>query len=332
MKSYRETGMRALSRSRMRSFVRAIAGPIAGAVVGMWLFASCGAGAPQGDDGVLRVVTTFSLLGDVAQAIGGEHVQVHNLVPIGTDPHTYTPLPEDLKAATDADVLMYNGLNLEGGEHGWFFRMLETVEQDPARTVEAFAGLAPRYISDSAGETKINPHAFISPRAGRLLVENMRDGLIQHDPGDATVYEENARAYLAQIDRLEQQYAEFFAQVPQAQRILVTSERAFQYLAADYDLQEGYLWAIDTDENGSPEQLTSLVDFIRNHDVPVLFVESNVDPRPMQAVAAETGVPLGGILFSDEIGEPGDPADTYLKYLQANLDVFQSAFPTRSSG
>lgn len=269
----------------------------------------------------LQVVTTFSILDDMVNQIGGELVEVHNLVPIGTDPHEYEPLPEDIKAATDADALFYNGLNLEGGDSGWFAKLADSVDKNEDEIFKIAKDIEPMYITDEDGEEEVNPHQFLDPVAGIKMAEAVRDALVDIDPDHQEEYEENAEEYLDTLKEIEEEYQEKIADIPKEDRILVTSERAYQYLADRYGLKEGYIWAVDTEENGTPEQIKSLVEFIDENEPPALFVESNVDTRPMETVSKETGVDIAkDPLFSDEIGKPGEEGDTYAKYLEYNIE------------
>lgn len=270
----------------------------------------------------LNVVSSFSLLSDMIESIGGEYVNVHNLVPIGTDPHEYEPLPEDIKAASDADLLFYNGVNLEGGENGWFFKLVRSVEQSEDNIVEASEGVEPMYIADEEGNQEVNPHAFLSPKVGIQMAENIREALIEHIPENAEYFEQNAADYLKQLQEIDEEYAEGINSIPEENRIFMASEQAFQYMTKEYGLKEGYIWAVDTDENGSPDQIRQAIEFVKENQPKVLFVESNVDRRPMETVSSETGVAIyEQPILSDEIGKPGEAGDTYIKYLEYNLDV-----------
>lgn len=270
----------------------------------------------------LQVVTSFSIIEDMAKEIGGDLVDVYNLVPTGTDPHEYSPLPNDIKAATDADVLFYNGLNLEGGEHGWFAKMIDATSQDWSVTYELAEDIEPMFITSEDGkEEEINPHAFLDPVVGIEMTKKVRDAFIEVDPDNEATYEENAEIYLEKLIEIDEQYQTFIEKIPEENRTLVTSERAYQYLAARYGLREGFIWAIDTEENGSPEQIKSLLTFLEETSPPVLFIETNVDKRPMETISRESGIEIFGEIFSDEIGNPGEEGDTYLKYLQYNIDV-----------
>ncbi|MUV39124.1 putative periplasmic metal-binding protein [Lentibacillus sp. JNUCC-1] len=291
----------------------------------MLLLAACGGEKDaSGDDGKdkLKVVTSFTIIADLARQIGGDHVDIHNLVPTGTDPHEYEPLPEDNKKATDADVLFYNGLNLEGGEHGWFFKMIDSIGQNEDKVYSLTEEVDPMYIGGGEHEEEINPHAFIDPEVGIKMSEAMIQALGEVDPDRKDFYEKQGEEYINRLKEIDQKYEERINDIPEDKRILVTSERAFQYMADHYGLEEAFIWEIDTEENGSPEQIKNLVSYIKDSEVPVLFVESNVDTRPMETVSQESGVPIfEEPIYSDEIGEPGEKVDTYVKYLNYNIKI-----------
>lgn len=308
------------------------------ASMAMLLLTACGAqGDVSGDgtgnpeagsnqDGPLQVVTSFTIIQDLAREIGGDAVTIHNLVPTGTDPHEYEPLPEDTKKATDADALFYNGLNLEGGQAGWFFKMVDSVGQKKENIYNLTEGVEPMYLGGGEGkEEEMNPHAFIDPAVGIKMAENMRDALIEVDPDRQDHYRDRSEQYIQRLQDIDKQYEKIIQKIPEENRILVTSERAFQYMAAHYGLEEAFIWEVDTEENGSPKQIKSLVNYIKETNVPVLFVESNVDPRPMETVSSETGVPIyEKPIYSDEIGQPGEEVDTYIKYLNYNIEVIEA--------
>ncbi|GAA0447379.1 metal ABC transporter substrate-binding protein [Lentibacillus halophilus] len=292
------------------------------------ILAACGGEkSASGDDGnngddKLQIVTSFTIIKDLAEEIGGDLVEVHNLVPTGTDPHNYEPLPEDIKHATDADVLFYNGMNLEGGKEGWFFKMINSVGQDKDNVFSVTDGIDPMYIGGGDKKKEVNPHAFIDPSAGVQMAENIRDAIIEVDPDREEQYKEEAAAYIDKLKTIEKDYEKKLSEIPEDDRIIVTSERAFQYLADSYDLKEGFVFEIDTEENGTPEQIKNLVSFVEDNDAPALFVESNVDPRPMETVSQESGIPIyDKPIYSDEIEEEGGEVDTYVKYLNYNLDI-----------
>ncbi len=296
-------------------------------LMAVFMLAACGnddeaASAPDGKE-KMKVVTSFTIIADMARQIGGDYIEVHNLVPSGTDPHEYEPLPKDIKAATDADVLFYNGLNLEGGDKGWFKKMTDSVHQKDENIFNLTEEVTPQYLSGEDGrEEEINPHAFIDPGVGVQMAEKITEVLIEKHPTDSEKIKKTGEEYIARLKELDQEYEERINDIPDENRTLITSERAFQYMASHYGLKEAFIWEIDTEENGSPKQIKDLVHFIQEHKVPVLFVESNVDPRPMETVSKETGVPIADkFIYSDEIGDPGEEIDTYVKYLNYNIDL-----------
>ena len=294
----------------------------------VFLLAACGDdknsnGTTATGEEPLKIVTSFTIIADMAREIGGDLVEVYNLVPTGTDPHEYEPLPNDIKAATNADVLFYNGLNLEGGEHGWFFKMMDTVNQKEDNIFSLTERVEPMYLSGGDGrEEEINPHAFIDPAVGVKMADDMRDVLVKKHPKKSDEIQKRGDEYVQRLKDIEKDYEDRINDIPEKNRTLVTSERAFQYLAKRFGLNEAFIWEIDTEENGSPTQIKELVEFIKSHEVPVLFIESNVDERPMETVANETGVRIAEKrIYSDEIGQPGDEVDTYVKYLNYNIDL-----------
>lgn len=291
------------------------------------LLASCGQGDKKADnttkDKKLKVVTTFTILQDIAREIGGDDVEIHNLVPTGTAPHEYEPLPIDMKKTSDADILFYNGLNLEGGKTGWFFRMINSVGQKEENVYSLTKRVQPMYLSNAENKKQeVNPHAFINPAAGITMAEDMRDAFIEKDPAHKKNYEKRATNYLDRLRAIDQEYSEKINDIPEERRILVTSERAFQYMTSHYGLKEGFIWLLDTEENGSPEQIKALIQFVKENNVMVLFNESNVDDRPMRTVSQETGVRFSKRpIYSDEIGKSGEEVDTYIKYLKYNINL-----------
>ena len=274
------------------------------------------------DKDKIKVVTSFSMIDDMVKEIGGEHVEVKNLVPTGTDPHDYDPKPDDIKHISSADLVFYNGLNLEGGSKGWLFKALESSDFSKENAIKTSEGVKPKYIKDEDGKKEVNPHAFIDPKVGEKMIKNITKSLSERNPKNKDYYKENEKAYLKKLHNIEDDYEKQLGDIPKKDRVFVASEQAFQYLTDRYDLKEGYIWAIDTDENGSPEQIKDLVKFIDKNEPSHLFVESNVDKRPMETVSKESGVSIyKKPIYSDEISKEGGVADNYLKYLEYNLDV-----------
>lgn len=290
------------------------------AAIGALALTGCGdAQETRGpDNGRLQAVSSFTILTDIVEEVGGEHVEVYNLVPVGQDPHEYDGSPDDSKALADADVFFYNGLNLEGGEHGWAARMADAVEMEADQRIETSDGVEPMYLSEGLTDS-VNPHAFLDPNIGMIMAENVANGLSEADPEHAAAYQENLDKYLGALTDLDAQYQQEIGDLQDDRKVLVTSERAFQYMADRYDLREGYIWSVDTDDVGTPDQIISTIDFVNQYDPPALFVESNVTPAPMETVAQDTGVDIYATVYSDELAPDGEPGDTYLGFLEENL-------------
>ena len=289
------------------------------------LIAACGKedeNATKDPNEKIQVIATYSIVYDIVKNVGGDRVEIHTLAPVGSNPHEYDPLPKDVQLTTDADAVFYNGLNLEAG-NSWFEKLLLTAnkgEKDSPVFLMS-EGVQPKYLTTKGKESEVDPHAWLDIRNGIKYAENARDGLIKVDPEHADVYEKNAQAYIEKLETLHEESVSRYNEIPKEQRLLITSEGAFKYFSAAYDFEAAYIWEINSENQGSPEQVKSIVDFIRTKKDPVLFVETSIDPRSMETVSAETGVPIFGKVFTDSIGKPGEDGDTYIKMMEWNIDT-----------
>ncbi|WP_330948865.1 metal ABC transporter substrate-binding protein [Virgibacillus sp. MG-45] len=293
--------------------------------IGLFVAAGCSNDSKEGtstEDGKLQVVTTYSIVYDIVSNIAGEHANVKSLVPIGQDPHSYEPLPADVQATTDADLVFYNGLNLETG-NSWFQKMIETAGKDgkDAPVFRISEGVTPQYLTSGGHEGEEDPHAWLDVQNGITYAENARDALIQVDPDHKADYEKNAAEYIKKLEELDAKIKKEVAALPEEKRILVTSEGAFKYFSAAYGFHAAYIWEINAHNEGTPEQIKTIVDLIHEKKVPALFVETSVDPRSMETVSNETGVEIAGKIFTDSIGKSGEDGDTYIKMIEWNLDM-----------
>lgn len=291
------------------------------------LLTACGSDSVDKDnDGKLKVVTSFTIISDMAEQIGGDLLEVYNLVPSGTDPHEYESKPEDIKAASDADILLYNGVNLEGGKDGWFYKMVDSVNQDEKSIFNLNEGVSPKYLGEGSDEAQINPHSFIDPQVGIIMANNLTKALIEADPDNEDTYLTNSEVYLQRLNEIDANYQATIDAIPEENKILVTSELAFQYMTDRYGLREASVWEIDTEELGTSQQLKALIEQLKQDKPPYLFLESNVDPKPLEQVSRETGIPIyKEYIYSDEIGNKGEEVDTYVKFLEHNIKIIGAA-------
>ena len=262
-----------------------------------------------------KAVTTFTVLADMAREVAGEAAVVESITKPGAEIHNYQPTPGDLIRAQGADLVLWNGLNLEL----WFEQFFGNLRDVPSVVVSE--GVEPIGIAEGPYSGKPNPHAWMSPNAAAIYVANIRDAFSEHDPANAATYAANAEAYLARIAAAVAPVREILAAIPEEKRWLVTSEGAFSYLARDFGLRELYLWPINADQQGTPQQVRKVIDAVRTHAIPVVFSESTVSDDPARQVARETGAAYGGVLYVDSLSEAGGPVPTYLDMLRVTAET-----------
>lgn len=262
-----------------------------------------------------KVVTTFTVIADMAQNVAGDAAEVVSVTKPGAEIHGYEPTPRDLVGAIDADLVLWNGMNLEL----WFEQFLDNLGEKPSAVVSEGVDEIP--ISEGSYEGKPNPHAWMSLDNALIYVDNIRDALAEHDPENAETYAANAERYKAEITEAIAPLREMIAEVPEGQRWLATCEGAFSYLARDFGLQEVYLWPMNADQTGTPQQVRRMIDTIRDREIPVVFCESTVNTDPAKQVARETGVRYGGELYVDSLSGPDGPVPTYLDLLRVTTET-----------
>ncbi len=271
--------------------------------------------AAAAEDGRMRVVTTFTVLADMAQNIVGDAADVVSITVPGAEIHGYEPTPQDIVRAQGADLIIANGLGLEL----WFQKFLDNLGDVP--TVIAAEGIDPLSISGGEYDGKPNPHAWMGLENAVIYVDNMLEALSAEDPANADIYVENAEAY-KEILRVElEPLREIISTVPEENRWLVTCEGAFGYLARDLGMHELFLWPVNADQMGTPQQVRRVIDGVREHEVPAVFCESTVNTAPAQQVARETGARYGGVLYVDSLSAPDGPVPTYLDLLRVTTET-----------
>jgi manganese/iron transport system substrate-binding protein len=262
-----------------------------------------------------KAATTFTIIADMARNVAGDAAEVVSITKPGAEIHNYEPTPRDILAARNADLIFWNGLNLEL----WFAQFFRNMGDVPSVVVSE--GVEPMGISQGPYSGKPNPHAWMSPSSALIYIDNIATGFITHDPENADIYRANAERYKAQITAAIQPLQDRLDTIPDADRWLVTSEGAFSYLARDFNLRELYLWPINADAQGTPSQVRNVIDQVRANNIPVVFSESTVSSAPAEQIARETGATYGGALYVDSLSEADGPVPTYLDLLRVTVET-----------
>ena len=258
----------------------------------------------------LKVVTTFTVLADMAAQVAGDAADVVSITKPGAEIHGYEPTPRDILRAHDADLILWNGMNLEL----WFEQFFSNLRDVPAATLTD--GIDPIPIAAGSYEGKPNPHAWMGLDNAMIYIDNIERALSTADPTNAGSYAANAAAYKDRLRDTIQPLRDALANLPEERRWLVTCEGAFSYLARDFGLKELYLWPMNADQIGTPQQVRGVIDGVRENDIPVVFCESTVNTAPAEQVARETGARYGGVLYVDSLSDPDGPVPSYLDLLR----------------
>ncbi len=276
------------------------------------------AGAQEADK-PFKVVTTFTILQDMTQNVAGDEADVVSITKPGAEIHGYQPTPQDIVRASHADLILYNGLNLER----WFEQFIDNLGDMPKAILTD--GIEPMSIAKGEYEGLPNPHGWMGLDNAIIYVDNIRDALSEHDPDSAEIYAANAETYKQQIRDTIGPLRDRIQAVPEARRWLVTCEGAFSYLARDFGLREAYLWPINADQTGTPQQVRSVIDTVRENDISAVFCESTVNQAPAKQVAHETGATYGGVLYVDSLTLADGPVPTYLDLLRVDAQTIADA-------
>jgi manganese transport system substrate-binding protein len=285
------------------------------AVLAVLVLAGCGTDS-EADDGDKPVaLTTFTVLADMARQVGGDRIEVASITKPGAEIHGYEPTPSDMKRAAMADVVLENGLGLEG----WFEQFIERSRADRATLSDGITPIPIAGESEYAG--KPNPHAWMSPTNAEIYVDNLVAAFSDLDPAGAAIFRERGDDYKRRIGRVGDEVRAQLADLPAEHRALVTCEGAFSYLARDLDLDEAYIWPVNAEQEGSPQQIADTVRFVRDRKVPAVFCESTVSDKSQRQVAREAGSRLAGTLYVDSLSAADGPVPTYLDLLRVDAET-----------
>lgn len=263
----------------------------------------------------IKVATTFTIIADMAMNVAGNAAEIVSITKPGAEIHNYQPTPRDIQGTLDADLILWNGLNLEL----WFKRFLGNLRNVP--NVIVTDGIVPMDIVQGPYSGKPNPHAWMSPENAKIYIENIRKALSDIDPDNAAIYAENAAAYIKRLDETTAPIRRALSSIPEEQRWLVTSEGAFSYLARDFGLNELFIWPTNADQQGTPHQIKDIIDAVRAHNIRAIFSESTIPPDAAQQVARETDAIYGGVLYVDSLSTQDGPVPTYLDLLRVTTQT-----------
>lgn len=262
-----------------------------------------------------KAVTTFTIIADMAQNVAGDAADVESITRPGAEIHEYQPTPGDIRRAQGAQLILTNGLNLEL----WFAKFYQHLKGVPEVVVTT--GIQPTGITEGPYNGKPNPHAWMSPQNALIYVDNIRDAFVKYDPDNTAAYTRNAEAYKQKIQQTIEPLRNELAKIPADKRWLVTSEGAFSYLANDFGLKELYLWPINADQQGTPQQVRKVIDSIRKYHIPTIFSESTISDKPARQAAHESGAHYGGVLYVDSLSAANGPVPTYLDLLRVTTST-----------
>ncbi|WOF22214.1 metal ABC transporter substrate-binding protein [Microbacterium betulae] len=274
----------------------------------------CAAGGASGQDDRPVVLTTFTVLADIARNVAGDRLRVESITKPGAEIHGYEPTPGDIRRAADADLVLDNGLGLEA----WFAQFVETVDVPHVVVSE---GVEPIGIAADAYAGRPNPHAWMSPLNVQTYADNMAEAFGELAPEHAAEFLANADAYREELQTVQDDLVDRLAGLPENERALVTCEGAFSYLARDAGLTEAYIWPVNAEQQATPQQIAAAIEFVEDDGVPAVFCESTVSDRPIQQVVDATDAVFGGTLYVDSLSEEDGPVPTYLDLIRHDAET-----------
>ncbi|EGM1627626.1 metal ABC transporter substrate-binding protein [Salmonella enterica] len=263
----------------------------------------------------VNVVTSFSILGDMVQQVGGEHVSVKTLVGPDGDPHTFEPSPQDSVAITNADIVVVNGLGLEG----WLDRLIKA-SGFKGKLVVASEGVKTHTMNED-GEIVVDPHAWNAAANGAQYAQNIMKGLISADPEDEEAFRKSGEGYIMQLKALDDWATKRFSSIPETRRIVLTSHDAFGYFSRAYNVRFLAAQGLSSESEASAKDVAELIEKIKANHVTTWFMENQLDPRLVKQIASATGAKPGGELYPEALSPEGGPADTYTKAFRHNVDT-----------
>ena len=301
-------------------FWRAWRHPLSFLLLALFAVAGCSSRDEQAQplDSRPTVLTSFTVLADLARNVAGDRLQVRSIVKPGAEIHGYQPTPSDIERASSADLIIENGLGLEL----WFRRFTAAAGDVPTLTLSE--GMQPLLITEDAYAGKPNPHAWMSPQRTMHYVDRLVDAFSDLDPAGATQFEANAAGYKTQLQQLDRDLRDALATIPSDRRLLVTCEGAFSYLTQDYGFEEAYLWPVNAESQVTPKRMARLITTVRERDIPTIYCETTVSDKAQREVAAAAGARFGGSFYVDSLSDPDGPAASLLELQRHNVSLIRT--------
>lgn len=281
-------------------------------------------------DGRLNVVSSFSIINQISEEIGGKYVNAHTITAIGADQHDYDPTPTDVKRTQDAAIVFANGLNLEKGDSGWFDKLMKTNDKHAGKEIfNVTDGIKTIKLTTAGVAGQDNPHAWNGVLEGKTYAANIAKVLEKKDPAHKAYYAKRATAYEAKLQKLYDKWHAKFAALPADDKKLVTQEGAMAYFARDFGLKPYFIWEIDTESNGTPSQIRTLVEALQGEKVRATFVEQGESDKPMQTVISQINSHIAGELWTDSVSKKSGVVPTYYDLLNHNAQTIYDGLTSK---
>lgn len=281
-------------------------------------------------DGRLNVVSSFSIINQISEEIGGKYVNAHTITAIGADQHDYDPTPTDVKRTQDAAIVFANGLNLEKGGSGWFDKLMKTTDKHAGKEIfNVTDGIKTIKLTTTGVAGQDNPHAWNGVLEGKTYAANIAKVLEKKDPAHKAYYAKRATAYEAKLQKLYDKWHAKFAALPADDKKLVTQEGAMAYFARDFGLKPYFIWEIDTESNGTPSQIRTLVEALQGEKVRATFVEQGESDKPMQTVISQINSHIAGELWTDSVSKKSGVVPTYYDLLNHNAQTIYDGLTSK---
>lgn len=281
-------------------------------------------------DGRLNVVSSFSIINQISEEIGGKYVNAHTITAIGADQHDYDPTPTDVKRTQDAAIVFANGLNLEKGGSGWFDKLMKTTDKHAGKEIfNVTDGIKTIKLTTAGVAGQDNPHAWNGVLEGKTYAANIAEVLEKKDPAHKAYYAKRATAYEAKLQKLYDKWHAKFAALPADDKKLVTQEGAMAYFARDFGLKPYFIWEIDTESNGTPSQIRTLVEALQGEKVRATFVEQGESDKPMQTVISQINSHIAGELWTDSVSKKSGVVPTYYDLLNHNAQTIYDGLTSK---